>query len=135
MLIEIFFEFLVSLIGEVILQVMGEALIQSGWKVFSEPFRRKRANPIVAGIGLICLGGLGGLLTSFIVPNRIFGLSGIKGVSIAMSPIITGLIMHRYGQWCDERGRPRSSFATFWGGALFAFGMAAVRYNLVGSQG
>jgi len=113
---------------------LGEVFIQGGWKVFSEPFRRKRANPIVAGIGLILLGGLGGLLTSFIAPGRIFGLYGIKGVSIVMSPLITGLLMHRYGQWCDKRSRPRSSFATFWGGALFAFGMAAVRYYRVGSQ-
>lgn len=85
-------------------------------------------------IGLVLLGGLAGFLTSLILPNRLFGFHGIKGVSIVLSPIITGLLMRRYGDWCDERGHPRSYFATFWGGALFAFGMAAVRYYLVGSQ-
>jgi hypothetical protein len=112
---------------------VGEFCIQRGWQVFSEPFR-KGPNPILAAIGLTLLGALAGLLTSLIVPNRIFGQYGIKGVSILFSPLLTGLIMHRYGQWLVERGRPRSPFATFWGGALFALGMAFVRYSLVGAQ-
>jgi hypothetical protein len=36
--------------------------------------------------------------------------------------------MDRYGEWLENRGGSRSHVATFWGGALFAFGMAFVRF-------
>jgi hypothetical protein len=119
-----------------VLQLVGELLLQGGWEAFAEPFRaRKRAHSVIAAFGLIVVGGLLGLLTSFLLPTRLFGSYGIRGASIVISPIITGLLMERYGVWCDEHGRARSHFATFWGGALFALSMAAVRSQLVGSQG
>jgi hypothetical protein len=40
--------------------------------------------------------------------------------------------MERYGQWREEQFRRRSYLATFWGGALFAFFMALVRFVWVG---
>jgi len=36
--------------------------------------------------------------------------------------------MEQYGQWREENGGERSFIATFWGGALFAFSMALVRF-------
>jgi hypothetical protein len=119
-----------------VLQLVGELLLQGGWEAFAEPFRaRKRAHPVLAAFGLIAVGGLLGLLTSFVLPNRILELYGIRGASILISPIVTGSLMQRYGVWCDEHGRARSHLATFWGGALFALSMAAVRFQLVGSKG
>jgi hypothetical protein len=39
--------------------------------------------------------------------------------------------MDRYGHWRESRGVEPSYSATFWGGAVFAFGMALVRFVLV----
>jgi len=40
--------------------------------------------------------------------------------------------MDRYGQWREDRGQSRSYIDTFWGGALFAFTMALVRFVWAG---
>jgi hypothetical protein len=52
-------------------------------------------------------------------------------VSLLVSPAITGLLMEGYGRWRTSRGGHPSYVATFWGGALFAFSMALMRFMLV----
>ena len=47
----------------------------------------------------------------------------------------SGLVMQRYGQWREARDGSQSFIATFWGGALFAFGMALVRFLWVNRGG
>jgi hypothetical protein len=37
-----------------------------------------------------------------------------------------------FGQWRRRRGGDPTLLATFWGGALFAFAMAAARWLLIG---
>ena len=43
--------------------------------------------------------------------------------------------MDRYGEWREGRGTSRSYIATFWGGALFAFGMALVHSSGLEGRG
>jgi len=87
---------------------------------------------VLAGIGIMVMGGLAGLITSFLLPSRILQPGPIRGASLFLSPLVTGMVMDRYGQWREDRGVERSFIATFWGGALFAFSMALVRFALVG---
>ena len=65
-------------------------------------------------------------------PTPIFQQSPVRGASLLLSPLMTGAIMDRYGEWLEGRGGTRSFIATFWGGALCAFGMALVRFVWVG---
>jgi len=128
------FEFLLTGLWEVILQISGEALLESGFRAAGEPFRRQsRAHPVIAGIGVALLGALAGTLTSLVWPARVFQPGPVRGASLLVSPFITGVAMHRYGQWREDRGVARSYIATFWGGALFAFSMALVRFVWVGA--
>jgi hypothetical protein len=114
---------------EIVLQVAGEILIELGFSSVSESFRqRSRAHPVLAGIGILVLGGVAGGITRFIWPGRIFQPGPVPGLSLVVSPLVTGLIMDRYGEWREGRGSSRSYIATFWGGALFAFGMALTRF-------
>jgi hypothetical protein len=83
--------------------------------------------PFVAAIGISSWGALGGAVLSLIWPARIFEHVVLRGSSLVASPLISGVVMHRYGQWRDRRREPRSHLATFWGGALFAFSMALAR--------
>lgn len=118
-----------SAIGEVGLQLLGEFLVEYGITSAREPFReRRRAHPILAGFGVVLLGATAGAVTCFIHPTRLFQPGVVPGLSLLVSPLLTGLIMDRYGEWRESRGSTRSYLATFWGGALFAFGMAAVRF-------
>lgn len=118
---------------EIGLQVTGELLIELGFHSIGEPFRRRsRADPAFAAIGAVLLGAAAGALTSLMWPVRIFRPGPLPGASLLLSPLVTGVVMERYGQWRDDRGRARSFLATFWGGALFAFSMALVRFLWVG---
>lgn len=86
----------------------------------------------MAGIGIAALGGVAGVITSLLLPSRIIQNNPVPGVSLLLSPVVTGLLMEAYGRWRTHRGGQPSYVATFWGGALFAFSMALVRFLLVG---
>jgi hypothetical protein len=42
--------------------------------------------------------------------------------------VLTGLVMRRYGQWKADHNRKPTFLASFYGGALFAFPMAVLRF-------
>ena len=111
------------------MQIVTEVFIEFGLGSIGESLRqRSRAHPVVAGVGIALLGGLAGALTTWILPTRIFQPAPLPGASLLVSPLITGAVMDRYGQWREDRGVGRSYVATLWGGALFAFSMALVRF-------
>jgi hypothetical protein len=56
----------------------------------------------------------------------------VPGVSLVLSPLSAGLVMKAFGDWRRRRGGDPSFLATFWGGALFAFSFALVRWLMVG---
>jgi hypothetical protein len=127
--IEFVFELLLNFLWEIFLQIVGELLVEGGFRAAGESFRdRTRAHPVFAGIGIIVMGALAGVIASLVWPTRIFQPGPVRGVSLIVSPIVTGLVMERYGQWREDRAWSRSSLATFQGGALFAFSMALVRF-------
>jgi hypothetical protein len=122
-------EFVLSALWEIVLQLAGELLLELGFSAVGEPFReRKRSHPVLAGAGVFLIGAVLGAATRLAWPGRIFPPGPVPGVSLLLSPLATGLIMHSYGEWCERRGTSRSFVETFWGGALFAFGMALVRF-------
>ena len=124
---------MLGLLWEVLLQLGGEAVIEGAWRLLGEPFRQRgRAHPVVAGIGLVLIGGAMGWILWLAVPARLVTSGGIPGASLVLSPMLAGLVMHYYGRWRESRGAAVSYTATFWGGALFAFGMASARFLLVG---
>jgi len=125
---------MLTAIWEIFLQIIAEMLIEFGFGSVGESLRqRSRAHPVVAGVGVALLGGLAGALTSVIWPTRIFRPGPLPGTSLLVSPLITGLVMDRYGHWRESKGVGRSQVATFWGGALFALSMALVRFVWVGA--
>ena len=124
---------MLSLIWEIFLQIIGEVLAEVGVHSLGAPFRQRgRAHPVLATIGIILLGAIGGAVTGAIWPTRLFSTSPLPGASLLISPLLSGLAMERLGRWREARGQTRSSLSTYWGGALFAFAMALVRFVWVG---
>lgn len=76
-------------------------------------------------------GGIAGGLTRWVFPSRVLVASVLPGASLVLSPILNGVFMHYFGAWRARHLRGQSFIATFWGGALFAFGFAVVRFALV----
>ena len=132
-IIALVFELLLSALWEAILQIAGQVLIEMGLGAIGHSFQqRSRAHPVIAGIGVVLLGGLSGAAASVVLPGRVFDGASVRGASLILSPIIAGAAMEVYGRWCDQRGRARSYVASFWGGGLFALSMALVRFMWVG---
>ena len=118
---------------EAFLPIASELLFEVGLESMGEALRRRRhVHPVVAGIGIALWGALAGAVLSLIWPARIFQPVLLRGASLVVSPLISGAVMHEYGQWRDRQREPRSHLATFWGGALFAFSVALVRFLWVG---
>jgi hypothetical protein len=73
-----------------------------------------------------------GSLISQLIPRRILPSPVIRGGSLFLSPLVAGLGMKFFGDWRTGKGHQRTVLGTFWGGAAFAFGMAFVRWLMVG---
>lgn len=132
-MIEPVLEFLLAFFFEGLLAFVGDLLFSSIWEsMFRRPASESADDwterALFSTIWIIG-GGVGiGLITVAIVPQRVFPTMGFRGVSLLLSPLVTGFLMSRYGAWRERRGMAHSSFTTFWAGALFAFSMAAVRF-------
>lgn len=73
-----------------------------------------------------------GLLMAGFFPERLLPPLPLSGVSLVLSPLAAGFVMKIFGDWRRRRGGDPSFLATFWGGALFAFSFALVRWLMIG---
>jgi hypothetical protein len=129
-------EILVELVVELLFEVVGQVAIEFGWESIAHVFHgRRKANPVLAGVGILLLGGTLGLVASFLVPKRLLPPSRVPALSLLVAPLIAGSIMKALGDWRRARGGDPSVLATFWGGALFAFALALARWLMVGRVG
>lgn len=117
------------MILEVVGQVLFEIAATVGWESLQQSVRREReARPLLAGVGHFLLGAAAGGLSLVLVRTRLTRRIVFPGVSLIVSPIATGVVMHWLGEFWRDRGRDRPVLFTFRAGATFAFGMALVRY-------
>ena len=125
-------EFFFEVVLELLFQFIAEIGVEFGSSAVSEGLRKsgreKNVNPVLAVMGLIILSALIGGITSFVFPKRILPQIGFSGVSLIISPLATGLVMHMFGKWRRNSGYRTSYLATFIGGASFAFGISATRW-------
>ena len=114
---------------EIAWQIVFEVLTGLGWDSLKESLGGKRGSrPVLAGFGHFLMGLGAGVLSLLTFGSRLMPRPLVPGLSLVLSPIATGIAMHRIGEWRVERGRDRPALFSFWGGAIFAFGMALVRY-------
>ena len=68
-----------------------------------------------------------------LAPNRIIQVYAyIPGISLVIAQLVAGVCMHFLGEWRRRQDCKPTALATFTGGATFAFGMALVRFLMVG---
>ena len=126
-------ELLLQIVLEIVGQVLFEFIAAFGWESLKDSTRREReSTPVLSGTGHLLLGLFAGILSLFIVPRRLTPHSPLPGVSLVLSPIGTGIVMHWIGEfWRERGGRDRPILFSFRAGAIFAFGMALVRFVYV----
>jgi len=124
-LLELIFEFIVEFVFQIVAELNFEAV--------AEFFRRRPVlRAIVALIFIPLLGAFIGLFLSNMLPERMLPKPPVPGISLFVSPLIAGLLMKLFGDWRRNHGHEPTMIATFWGGALFAFSMASMRWWRVG---
>ena len=124
---------LLELLFEFITEFVFQMLMELGLECVAGFFRRHTTLGTVLGLIFIpLLGAIIGLYLSNMIPERILPKPAVPGISLFLSPLVAGLLMKQFGDWRRSRGHESTIIATFWGGALFAFSMALVRWLRVG---
>ena len=123
------FEILFEIFGEFLLQIIFE-LVAEALSGLINP--RRQISPAVSAIGIAFVGAASGLLSAWLFPHRLIATRVVlPGVSLLLAPLATGSVMHFLGKRLSRLERNPSNLATFWGGVLFAFSMALIRWWLV----
>ncbi len=79
---------------------------------------------VMAGLAL-------GLASGWAAPERLIPAGYFKGTSVVFVPVLIGFAMHQWGRMRVRRGARTSAIATWYGGALFGFGLAVGRLILL----
>ncbi len=117
---------------EALIAAIAEGMVALGFEPIKNSFlNRREANPFLAAVGLVIVGGFLGLLVSWIFPNRILPAPAIPYLSLLFAPIIVGYLMKGLGNWRERKGKQRSYIETFWGGAITAYAASAVRLLII----
>jgi hypothetical protein len=120
-LAELFFEFLLELGSEGVVDLLS--------RVAGDNFPRAEALHRVQMFFVYgLLGALAGAGSLMIFPHPLFHPSKIHGISLVVSPIITGVAMSALGSLLRRREVRVVSIESFPNAFTFAFGMALVRF-------
>lgn len=125
-LAELFFQFF----GELILQMVFEALAELGIRCFSKPLRIPRPPAWLAVVGYLFLGAMAGALSVWFVPSLVIDRPWVRIINISVAPLAAGALMAKVGAWRSRRGDELIRLDHFAYGFLFALAMSLVRFFL-----
>lgn len=120
-------EFLLELLGEILLQIFAEALFELGLHSLAAPFKRE-SSPWMAGVGYAIFGALMGGASLWIVPHHLVLTPGWRLVNLVLAPFFAGMFMASIGAWRAKRGQQTLRIDRFSYGYLFALSLALVRF-------
>jgi hypothetical protein len=124
---------LLELVVEFVLEFLYQLVVEISLEYVAEFFRRRPTlSTVLAFIVIPLCGAFVGLFLSNMIPRRVLPRPTVPGISLLLSPLVTGMVMKLFGDWRRSHGHQPTALATFWGGALFAFSMALVRWLRVG---
>ena len=122
-------EFLLELLLEVALQAAAEGLFAMLFTAIAEVFSPEEfRQPLVASIGYLLLGSATGGLSLIWFPFPLVHPSRFHGISLIISPVITGSAMALLGSILRGRGKRTINLESFGYGFVFALGMAIIRF-------
>ena len=126
---EIIFEFIFSIFGEIILQIIAELLVEVGLNGLAEIVRPKyKRSAFFAIIGYGILGSIVGGLSLLVFPDLLLENKLHAVGNIIVTPILAGLMMSIVGQIKTKRGKDIIRMDSFLFGFTFAISMALTRY-------
>ena len=104
---EIIFQILIWILqffGELLLQIIFEAVAEFIGHSIKEPFRRPRpVHPCLAAIGYFIFGAIAGGLSLGVLPDLFIKAHWLRVMNLVLTPFASGLVMAWIGSW-----RPRA---------------------------
>lgn len=91
----------------------------------------RRGNAFVAAVILVLIGAALGFLSALIFPHPVVPASKLHGISLLVSPLISGLAMAAIGDGVRRRGRLPVRIESFAYGFTFAFAFSLIRILMV----
>jgi hypothetical protein len=121
---DILFEAFFELLG-VLLADLSERF------VYSPKAKAHAPSPILAAAAYSSFGVVAGVVSVLLFPDRLFPVSRFHGISLLISPLVTGLVMYQIGLMLRRHGKQRVRLESFGYGFTFAFWMAIIRFFFV----
>ena len=124
---------LLFLFAEVIFEALFEFALEAAFdlifRAIAEVFEiSELTNPLLACVGYVLLGAATGGLSLLLYPHPLFHPSRVHGISLLVSPILTGLAMWQVGSLLRTKNKKVIRIESFWYGFTFAAGMALARF-------
>lgn len=120
-----------ELFAEVFLVILAEAFTVFLGRVFGEVFGDEEYSPVVAFFGYGLLGLLAGGVSVWLFPHPLVHPSRLHGISLLLSPLITGAVMSTIGFMLRRKGKEPARIESFTYGFVFALGMSLIRFFFV----
>jgi hypothetical protein len=118
-----------QILGEFLLQLVFEALLELGCHGVKESFRRPAPNPWLAAVGYFVFGAVAGWVSLWVWPASFMLSPAARLVNFVVTPVVLGGVMALLGAWRRRRGEEVFRIDRFFYGYLLALGMAAVRFR------
>ena len=136
---EVIFEVILELFGEVLLQVLFEALASVGIHWFKGTKAKAKVkngtkaepaatSPWLAAIGYAIFGAIAGGISLWIIPVSFIHTKMLRIAYLALAPLLVGALFAAIGRWRNQRGHHLLLIDRFACGWLFALSFAAVRF-------
>ena len=124
-------EFLFEILGEFILQFLGEVLLEVGLQALVAPFR-KESSAWLAAVGYAVFGAVLGGLSLLVFPHYLVADKSLRVANAALSPIAAGIGMAAVGAWRGKRGQVVLRIDRFSYGYVFALAFGLIRFWFAG---
>jgi hypothetical protein len=117
-----------ELFAEVIFEVLFEAFCSLSVRIIRSVFDgADNQSPILAAIGYLVLGLVAGVASIFLLPHHLVRPSRFHGISLLISPLVTGFIMSQVGAFLRRKDKATVRIESFLYGFIFALGIAVIR--------
>lgn len=128
-MIEAIFELIFGFIGELLLETIGEVLLEYGFHGTASAISEGTGNKLFMGFVYAVGGAVLGWLSLLMFPKMLFANAGITFFYFILSPIVAGLVLMTVS-WLIDRGINNSRWlqpAKFVFGVIFALGYSLSR--------
>ncbi|MBI3267446.1 MAG: hypothetical protein HYZ53_00375 [Planctomycetes bacterium] len=119
----------VELLGELVIQIVAQVLIDGVIRILTAPFREgEDLGPFPGLFAYLGLGLVLGWLSLFAFPRSFLVNPTLRVVNLVAAPLAVGAATEAWGRHRRRHDRSSVRFESFLFGLVFAFGVAAVRY-------